>query len=1764
MLKGVTVMSSKPIIGKIKYSQLDEKSLLTRIPDKEETARMINQAIHSIEIDSLELLDPLLQRVEEERIARQAAIFEETQARLSAMDALSQTIQTEKSIIMETIETLEGTINSRFHEEKISRQSAISSLQGSLNSLTTTVNNKADRQGSSLVDFKTRNLTVAGDLTISGESFVMDTESLRIQDPILRLNEGEIGDGVTEGLAGIRIERGTKAPYYMVFNEQVKRFQVGKENALTTLLADADLEDLFNEKVDKVPGKGLSSEDFTSQEKTKLSGIETGAEVNRVYAVAGKTGSVLLNNADVGLGNVENIRQATKQEFDSHRTHYTNPHQVTKSQVGLGLVANYSLATESESEAGELDNRYMTPYGVKRAINAQAGVWIGDHISETNNPHAITKAQIGLGQVDNYSKSDYDTFYADIAHTHSLSSLDAASKMRTIFAGNGLVGGGTLQDDRTLSLGTPGTITMSSENSSTANTHSHALDLSKEDLGLGDVPDLDFRTFGLGTDSAPDFEGKTKTGFYTKDQKTGMVLIGTPSGERVGLAIQTKDPTQKKILSLHHTWEGLWQAPLRVYHEGDKPTKDDVGLSEVENKKQLGYNEVAQDSYKLGGKSLENIIIDLTSADVGLPLVENKSSAMIRAEITAENITTALTYTPEDAAKRGVPEGYASLSESGKIPLSQLPDIVKQKTYVVNDNIEREALQGLIEGEKAFELDTKNTYIWDGIKWIPLSRSEWENVEIEWESILNKPATFTPKDHLHHADAIHEGVLSIARTPHSDSYTNNSSLTLATSKALFDAHQKILSSESAITDIEDTLLLKANKAGDTFTGTVTIDGTGSLLTLKELEKTASLLFSTGKLSFQSTGVSAYQFDAPLMTNEHLIYHEGHKPSKADVGLDRVSNYSRADYDERYAPIVHGHDQLHTHGNSALLDTLTDLKLAEWDSKAEGDHDHDAAYEPKNPQIALHIASIENPHNVTKTQLNLNHVRNVIQYSQSEVDQKLLTKVDKVLGKGLSTNDFDDLYKTKLETLEYHPETHPASMIVESTERQFVSDADITRWDEKQSTLTEMDDIQIKGLTVHGDILPAAPGINIGSATQKFDSIWAKEIHLDENTLYIGDTPILGTEMNTIMIQADPGQSINMSTRGLGQTYVTSESGVELSTTGTLADVRLVADGEGSRVALAAKAEIAMVAPNISASNNVHVGGKLDVQELKVRGDATILGDSFIVNAATVEVEDNIILLNKGEVGNGVTKGQAGLRIDRGDAIDYFMVFDETDRLFKVGKHHDLQAVASRNWTQERLDLKVGKQEGYGLSKNNLTDFLYQKLLGIEAEANRYIHPESHPASMITQSEARQFVTSIQKTEWGNAYAHISLTNNPHGVTKTQIGLGNVDDKSSATIRSELTNTNVTDALGYTPATDTHTHGQLHTHDNKTTLDGITSTNVNEWDNAYQHSLSSHLTLGETLTTAHRGDHGAAAYLHAESPHAPSDANFYAHPTDGGGTRQNLAEGHVISGITVNTEGHVTGTTTRVLTPGDIGAELADVRIQQHLGLTDNPHTVTKTQIGLGDVRNEDIRTYGLGETSFDVSLALLSAGIGAGFYGLSATEGAIVGATMDGNQFALSMDQPPFDAPLKILAHRTKAHQWQDPIEIYHKDAPPTANEVGAEPAFQKNTAFNKNFGPANDEVARGDHTHQAHEVQGLATVATTGSYEDLTETPEIPVIETYTHKQTTPATLWRVEHGLGRFPSVTIVDSGGSMVIGEVCYLDESVIEISFASGFSGKAYLN
>ena len=60
-----------------------------------------------------------------------------------------------------------------------------------------------------------------------------------------------------------------------------------------------------------------------------------------------------------------------------------------------------------------------------------------------------------------------------------------------------------------------------------------------------------------------------------------------------------------------------------------------------------------------------------------------------------------------------------------------------------------------------------------------------------------------------------------------------------------------------------------------------------------------------------------------------------------------------------------------------------------------------------------------------------------------------------------------------------------------------------------------------------------------------------------------------------------------------------------------------------------------------------------------------------------------------------------------------------------------------------------------------------------------------------------------------------------------------------------------------------------------------------------------------------------------------------------------------------------------------------------------------------------------------------------------------------------------------------------------------------------------------------------------------------------------YIHTQGAAANVWVINHTLGGKPSVTIVDSADTVVVGEVTYNSNSQVTVEFTAPFSGYAYL-
>lgn len=163
-----------------------------------------------------------------------------------------------------------------------------------------------------------------------------------------------------------------------------------------------------------------------------------------------------VTKAQVGLGSVENYPVATPQQatdgtgnaymtpalvkqvvdalgdaFTDHINNTNNPHNTTKAHVGLGSVENYAVATEAESTTDALTNplRYMTPLRVMQAIDFFAGEALEAHTSRMDNPHNTTKAQVGLGSVENYPVATQAEAQAGVSNTLYMTPLRVNERM---------------------------------------------------------------------------------------------------------------------------------------------------------------------------------------------------------------------------------------------------------------------------------------------------------------------------------------------------------------------------------------------------------------------------------------------------------------------------------------------------------------------------------------------------------------------------------------------------------------------------------------------------------------------------------------------------------------------------------------------------------------------------------------------------------------------------------------------------------------------------------------------------------------------------------------------------------------------------------------------------------------------------------------------------------------------------------------------------------------------------------------------------------------------------------------------------------------------------------------------------------------------------------------------------------------------------------------------------------------------------------------
>lgn len=205
----------------------------------------------------------------------------------------------------------------------------------------------------------------------------------------------EIGSGVTSVHGRIRVQlRALDPDGAMVWHSEICDFFIGNSVDAQSQYSDTDLSDF--EQIEK---KVLSS---------KLAAQSAADEAKQYAGKAALSASELSSSVTA---------------LNSHIESKSNPHGVTKAQLGLGSVDNTSDKNKPVSDAvkAELDKK-ANHAAVQTAINV-LGETMNAHNDSKNNPHSVTKAQIGLSNVDN--TADKDKPVSDAVKTELSKKADA-------------------------------------------------------------------------------------------------------------------------------------------------------------------------------------------------------------------------------------------------------------------------------------------------------------------------------------------------------------------------------------------------------------------------------------------------------------------------------------------------------------------------------------------------------------------------------------------------------------------------------------------------------------------------------------------------------------------------------------------------------------------------------------------------------------------------------------------------------------------------------------------------------------------------------------------------------------------------------------------------------------------------------------------------------------------------------------------------------------------------------------------------------------------------------------------------------------------------------------------------------------------------------------------------------------------------------------------------------------------------------------------
>ena len=198
--------------------------------------------------------------------------------------------------------------------------------------------------------------------------------------------------------------------------DRLKRYtqHVKSYVGLQILNAKGEWAKQLNLKVDKVEGKGLSTNDFTTELKNKLNGIEAGAQVNTVTGIKGnaesdyRQGDVNLTPANIGAVASSNGDASNTKVTFTQSTSRVNLTSGDTLKTAFGKLSKWFVDLKAVAFSGsynDLSNKPTTLKNPKSLTIQQNGGNQTEYDGSTALTVNITKAGIGLGNVENKSSA---------------------------------------------------------------------------------------------------------------------------------------------------------------------------------------------------------------------------------------------------------------------------------------------------------------------------------------------------------------------------------------------------------------------------------------------------------------------------------------------------------------------------------------------------------------------------------------------------------------------------------------------------------------------------------------------------------------------------------------------------------------------------------------------------------------------------------------------------------------------------------------------------------------------------------------------------------------------------------------------------------------------------------------------------------------------------------------------------------------------------------------------------------------------------------------------------------------------------------------------------------------------------------------------------------------------------------------------------------------------------------------------------------------